>query len=124
MKLSALATGLVLTFAIVALAGCEVRQTGEETYEVKVPKQELEEAGEKASDSAAEAGREIRETASEAAPVVQEGIRDAARATGEAMQRAGDDIQERTGRARATPEASPSPSPGTTTTPAPRSTPR
>lgn len=109
MKNTALIRTFIVSFALLALTGCEVRKTGEETYEVKVPKEELEAAGEKAKDSAIEAGEEIRETANEAAPVVEEGIRDAARATGEAMQRVGDDIQERAGNRTTTPTPSATP---------------
>jgi hypothetical protein len=120
-------SALIFSAGIVAImlsTGCEVRKTGEETYEVKVPEKELEAAGEEMQESAAEAGEEMREAVEEAAPVVRENVREAARATGEAMQSAGAEIEQRTGRTTPSPTPIATPRPIPSATPIPTATPQ
>ncbi len=94
-----------ITVVLILAAGCNVKKTGEDTYQVNVDTKPVkdaateikEEAGpalERAREGAVELGHDIKEGAQEARDKAAPVLRDAARKTGEAIERGGQEIKE------------------------------
>lgn len=94
---------LVLLLAITfALPACDVRKTGEDTYEVGVPvdrvtggaAQETATASQEAIRATSTATQELKQETNEAVQAAERAARKAAQATGTALEQAGKEIQE------------------------------
>lgn len=93
MKRSITAT-LASILLVAMLTACEVRQTGDDTYQVEAPTETAEQAGQEVVQETTTAVQELGEEAGEAAQATEEAARDAAHATGTALEKAGREVQQ------------------------------
>lgn len=92
---------VVLFIAACLTAACDVRKTGEDTYQVEAPTDAAEQTtavatqeGQEAIRETSTATQELRRETNQAVQSAEEAARKAAQATGTALEKAGKEIQE------------------------------
>lgn len=83
----------VMALALAAF-GCDVEQTGEDTYEVETPTDEAEAAADEVGEEFGEAAQATETALENAGEEIQEGTREAGQETGAALEEAGEEMQE------------------------------